>query len=148
MPDFHSTIAAFQDSLQQMKSRRGTKRRGGILQDWLHALAPESVTALNLAFDPRDIDDYFGEDELVFRKRLFFFDKESLKQHCAAGPDCLAGDNCIPVGGVTDSEELLFVTSCLNVAILHHDEVFAAEDLDAIVDAHASDLPPFTATGF
>lgn len=151
MTDFECTKAKFAASLERLVSERGIDSKRSLIDDWIDVLSRSGIAAFDFSFSPRDLDDYYSDDEIVFSSTFYFYDPEYLRECCSPGDDCLAGKHCIPIGGVNGADEFIYVSDNLELGIahLHRDDAFAAMDhiargraldLDAKVAATASRL--------
>ncbi len=135
MTDFESTKAEFSLAVDRLVADRTNSVGRNLLDDWISILSADGMTTLSFSFDPREIDDWYNDDEVVFSKTFCFYKELYLRQCCSPGPDCVAGTQCIPVGGVDGADEFLFITDTpsFKIAVLHHDNVFLADQLDTVV---------------
>jgi hypothetical protein len=142
MTDFESTKAVFEAALERLITKRAHDRKHSLLDDWIEAVSAAGITTLRFSFDPRELHNYYAEDQIVFSKRFFFYDADYLRECCSPGDDCLAGKRSIPIGGINFADEFIYITNNLNLGIaqLHRDDVFSALDLDREVEESASQL--------
>lgn len=109
---------------------------------WFSVLDQTAIYRFELAL-PED------PDEDVLSRSFDFYTSEYIKELCTPGDDCICGKATMPVGGVDGDDEFAFVTTDLSegIVILHHDDVFLADDLDSVVreglEAFGTDIGDF-----
>lgn len=140
--DFETAKSEFATILKRMVADRINASKRCLLDDWIETISSSELKDLAFSFSPREFDDYYNEDEIVFSKTFYFYGGQYLRQCCSPGGDSIAGKRCIPIGGVDGADEFLYMTDSpnLNVALLHHEDVFLAEDLDTVVVESTSGL--------
>ena len=135
MTDFHTTRTKFSFAVDRVFADRPNSAVGTLLDNWASTLSAADVATLACSFNPREIDNQYDENEVVFSKTFRFYSESELRQCCSPGPDCIAGTLCIPIGDVDGGDEFLFMTDTpsLKIAVLHHDDVYLADELDTVV---------------
>jgi hypothetical protein len=142
MTDFESAKAEFLAAVEHFLWERRNGSRRGLLGDWVGLLSRTGFSSLDFSFSPRELHDHYSSDEVVFSSTFDFHDPDYLRECCSPGSDCLAGKRCIPIGGVDGADGFIYLSEDveLRIAHLHHDDVFSASDLDAVVAEEASRL--------
>ena len=128
--------------IERLISRRqGTDAESSLLIDWVHTVKNTRIEEFEFSFDPRAIHDHDAGDEMVFSKAFSFYGDSFLEENCRAGSH-LARENCMPIGSVDGDDEFIYICNDLSrgIALLHHDDVFLADDLDAVVYDSAARL--------
>jgi len=136
MTDFQTIKVEFSLAVDRALTDRANSAERSLLDDWVSTLSAVDVATLKCSsFDPREIDNWFNDNEVVFSKTFHLCNESDLRQCCSPGPHCRAGSHCIPIGGVDGGDEFLFVTDTpsFKIAVLHHDDVYLANELDAVV---------------
>ena len=145
MTDIESIKTELALVLNRVLAERAESKTRNVIEDWSTILALTRVDTARFSFSQREIDNSYSDDEIVFSKTVDFFGDSYLQECCTPGSDCLAGSRCIPIAGVDGADEFLFITNTpnLDVTILHHDDVYVADDLDKIVHekAERTELP-------
>jgi hypothetical protein len=120
MADFEKTKTDFIGVVNQLLQTRSAASDRNLLKDWTSILAVTSICELDFSFDPRSIHNYYSEDELVFSDEFYFYGAEYLEECCRPGDDCLAGNSCIPIGGVNGADEFIYICNDLDKGIAHY----------------------------
>ena len=143
-PDFES---AKREALAALPALAGATQGLGVeqvLEAWIR-FASTPFFCFFHRFDPRTVLPHLEADDEIGDGgyELDLYDPEYLTEAWEErAEEGLGGQRSFLIGGINGADELVFVSSRLaaGVAILSHDDVFCADDLDASIDGNIAYL--------